>query len=239
MRVAGRLLSILGACLISALVLAAFEREPVHSPNAPAISFDAAQFSVNISFSAAAPKATQSRAATEKRKEMSANKVETTAVEVAKSHQPDRKTAKEVIKPTAQHAALEATKSDKAQPDQLLSNYKDSPQKTSGSAALPVNGTEPVLALPQNTNPSFADTPTAPNYPKLAQKRGQQGTVWLEIWLDQLGRQTELKVQNSSGVSSLDKAALKAVSSWKFLPLIQGGQAIASRVQVPVEFVLN
>jgi protein TonB len=46
----------------------------------------------------------------------------------------------------------------------------------------------------------------------------------------------ELKIEKSSGVKALDSAALKAVSSWRFQPATQDGQAIDEWYDLPIEF---
>lgn len=92
---------------------------------------------------------------------------------------------------------------------------------------------------PLINEPSFSKPPEQPRYPSLARKRGQQGTVWLEVWLDTAGEQIKREVKESSGIEILDKAALEAVSRWQFLPYSQENISIASRVRIPVQFVLN
>ena len=92
---------------------------------------------------------------------------------------------------------------------------------------------------PLVSEPSFSKPPEQPRYPSLAKRRGQQGTVWLEVWLDAAGEQIKREITASSGVNILDQAALKAVSSWEFLPFSQEDITISSRVKIPVQFVLN
>ncbi|AQQ66718.1 hypothetical protein Mag101_02980 [Microbulbifer agarilyticus] len=93
---------------------------------------------------------------------------------------------------------------------------------------------EPVLI----ERPAFASPPGAPVYPELARKRRQQGTVVVEVQLDQAGAQVVRRLLKSSGVDSLDEAALKAVAGWNFLPYREGGRARVSRVQLPIRFAL-
>ncbi len=88
-------------------------------------------------------------------------------------------------------------------------------------------------------DPQFKSPPQSPVYPRLARKRGQEGIVWLDVWLDSRGEQTRLEVYDSSGISSLDRAAVEAVSEWQFLPKRKAGLTVASRVRIPVHFVLN
>jgi TonB family protein len=58
-----------------------------------------------------------------------------------------------------------------------------------------------------------------PKYPPLAQAHQYQGTVTLEILVDETGKITSVKVRKTSGYSVLDEAALKAVKDgWRFPP---------------------
>jgi protein TonB len=92
---------------------------------------------------------------------------------------------------------------------------------------------------PLMSRPSFLTPPKSPRYPTIARKRGQEGTVWLEIWLNKFGEQTKRIITESSGVNALDSAALATVSQWAFMPHTQADVSIASRVKIPIEFVLN
>lgn len=106
---------------------------------------------------------------------------------------------------------------------------------TASSSPAPVAPAAPVLV----TKPKFLMPPSQPVYPPVAQRRGQQGTVWLEILLSESGKQLKLSITRSSGVESLDNAAKVAVADWKFAPYRMNGMAVSSRVQVPVEFVIQ
>lgn len=89
------------------------------------------------------------------------------------------------------------------------------------------------------TEPLFASPPMPPRYPTIARKRGQEGTVLLDVWLDAQGKQSRLAIAKTSGLSVLDESALKAVRQWEFEAYQAGGVNIASRVRIPVEFSLN
>jgi protein TonB len=89
------------------------------------------------------------------------------------------------------------------------------------------------------TEPVFAQAPQAPRYPKLARKRGQQGTVWVDIVLGANGDQLKAHVSQSSGVAQLDRAALSAVKQWQFMPHKINRIAVISRLRIPVEFSLD
>jgi len=110
--------------------------------------------------------------------------------------------------------------------------------KPQSNPEFEISAVEP-LTIPVQTEPSFMEPPKPPRYPSLARKRGQQGTVLIELWLDESGHQTKLLVSQSSGVSALDNAAVAAVAKWRFQAHRLNGLNVASRVTVPLEFVLN
>ena len=72
----------------------------------------------------------------------------------------------------------------------------------------------------------------APTYPMTSRKRGQEGTVTVLITI-RSGRVTEASVEQSSGFSRLDNAAIQAVRRWTFDH--QG----TVRARVPVRFSLK
>jgi protein TonB len=90
-----------------------------------------------------------------------------------------------------------------------------------------------------SSKPSFREPPRQPSYPSQARRRNQQGIVLLEVRLDALGQQRSLNVLRSSGVESLDRAALQAVAAWRFNPETTDGQAVPSRVHIPIQFALT
>ncbi len=79
----------------------------------------------------------------------------------------------------------------------------------------------------------------APKYPRIARRRGYQGTVVLEVLVDRNGRVGELRVYTSSGYRILDRAALASVKGWAFEPGMRGDQKVEMWVRVPVRFQLN
>jgi protein TonB len=103
--------------------------------------------------------------------------------------------------------------------------------------AKPAAPSAPVEVL--SSQPSFLEPPRQPSYPSQARRRNQQGVVLVEVRLDARGQQRSINVLRSSGVDSLDRAALEAVAKWRFLPETTGGQAVPSRVQIPIQFALT
>lgn len=87
--------------------------------------------------------------------------------------------------------------------------------------------------------PSFLTPPKPPIYPAQARRRNQQGVVLVEVRLDERGGLREMKLLRSSGIESLDEAAINAVASWRFRPEVQDGEPVPSRVRIPIEFALT
>lgn len=85
--------------------------------------------------------------------------------------------------------------------------------------------------------PLFAAAPQ-PTYPKIARKKGLEGTATIEVMFNELGEQLALTLVKSSGFSLLDQAALDAVENWQFAA---PAQRLAShyKVRVPIRFALN
>jgi len=79
----------------------------------------------------------------------------------------------------------------------------------------------------------------APGYPDSARRQRQEGTVYLRVLVSTSGQASQVLVAGSSGVSSLDEAALRAVRRWRFKPASQDGRPISAWVRVPIRFKLD
>lgn len=87
--------------------------------------------------------------------------------------------------------------------------------------------------------PKLIAPPIPPKYPMIARRKKQQGTVWLDVSLDQQGQQKALYIYKSSGVPVLDKAAIKAVKQWQFAQSQHKHHAQQVKIRIPIEFSLN
>lgn len=150
-------------------------------------------------------------------------------------------------KPVAQAAVVKPKPAEVAQPTQNQPVQAQPTETTSQPAAVvaaaqaaPIKpvATQPVAEV-LSSKPSFREPPRQPSYPSQARRRNQQGVVLVEVRLDERGQQRSLNVLRSSGVDSLDRAALEAVAKWRFHPETNGGQAVPSRVQIPIQFALT
>jgi protein TonB len=91
----------------------------------------------------------------------------------------------------------------------------------------------PVEIMPELIHKEVAE------YPRMARQAQLEGTVYLRVLVNEDGSVGDAIVQRTSGVTSLDDAALKAVFGCKFKPAIQNGRPVKVWVSFPYEFVLH
>ena len=78
-----------------------------------------------------------------------------------------------------------------------------------------------------------------PKYPWHARKMGWEGTTLLRVLVDQKGGTKFIEISRSSGFTTLDKAAMKAVKRWRFQPARSGSETVESWVKIPIVFDLE
>jgi len=77
-----------------------------------------------------------------------------------------------------------------------------------------------------------------PAYPPRALRAGVEGSVTARLQIDANGRVSDAQIVDRSGVRDreLDRAVLSTVGDWRFEPAVHNGRAVASSVQLPVDF---
>lgn len=80
---------------------------------------------------------------------------------------------------------------------------------------------------------------TAPAYPPLSRRMGEEGKVVLRVELDEQGHVSSARVATTSGFARLDEAALAAVKSWRCNPARRDGQPVRAVALQPFKFVLQ
>ncbi len=107
--------------------------------------------------------------------------------------------------------------------------------KTAPPAKVSAQDNKPMLVQ----KPKFSAKPTPVTYPRIARKKGLEGKVIIEVWLDEQGNQIKQLLLESSGHSVLDERALNSIREWRFSHQVEQGRAIAHRVQIPINFQLQ
>lgn len=77
-----------------------------------------------------------------------------------------------------------------------------------------------------------------PEYPSMARQRGWEGIVSLLVEVKVSGDVASVRLQDSCGYKILDKSAIRAVKSWRFIPGTRDGFQVQSTVMIPVHFKL-
>lgn len=78
-----------------------------------------------------------------------------------------------------------------------------------------------------------------PVYPKDAERDRIEGSVELRIHVTENGTVDEVEIVTSSGVRSMDEAAINAARRTRFRPAIQNGRRVAMWINYPIQFALN
>ncbi|MGH7845225.1 MAG: energy transducer TonB [Candidatus Binatia bacterium] len=84
----------------------------------------------------------------------------------------------------------------------------------------------------------YAHNPV-PEYPERARRQGWEGTVLLDVLITREGKPEKIEIKQSSGFEILDKAAIQAVTGWRFQPARYGTTALEGWVKVPIVFRLS
>jgi len=108
------------------------------------------------------------------------------------------------------------------------------PSPPAGDGPTPVPQDEPVV----RAVPAYRDNPR-PEYPTMAKRRGYEGTVLLDVFVDHTGKALDVRLRKSSGYDVLDKSAITSVKQWLFEPGSIGGRKVDMWVRVPVRFELT
>lgn len=100
----------------------------------------------------------------------------------------------------------------------------------------------PVSAAPRQAKVDAPPRPVKairPDYPRGARQRGEQGSVVLELSVDERGAVSGVAVAESSGYSELDAAAERAARAARFSPARAEGRPVASAARLTLTFRLK
>ena len=88
-------------------------------------------------------------------------------------------------------------------------------------------------------DPPKPKTPIRPKYPKEAKEAGIEGTVIVQVFVDEKGKVTETKILKGIPNSGLDEAAIEAIRKTRFKPAKARGKSVGVWISIPVNFRLN
>lgn len=138
----------------------------------------------------------------------------------------------------AKSAAIPEQESVATPPDKTnaLENDKSKALDSTASSAAPAQ-TDPVTLSSELS--VFCQKLTAPIYPPMSRRLGEEGNVELHVELDEKGRIDGVRINRSSGYERLDAAALAALKNWRCSPSLRNGQPVRAVALQPFNFVLQ
>jgi protein TonB len=103
-----------------------------------------------------------------------------------------------------------------------------------------IDETAPVAGETVQAPAPLPDQSPSPRYPVTALRRNETGTVVLQVHVDAQGQPVSVDVAERSGSRDLDRAAVEAVSRWRFSPARDAsGNPVAGALSVPIDFKLE
>ena len=109
---------------------------------------------------------------------------------------------------------------------------------TTGPKQAPKAEAAPAATVPPRSNPRRPVT--QPEYPPTSKRLGEAGTVVMLLTVNEEGKVTDAKIDQSSGFERLDEAAVKeALRAWKLLPGTVGGKPVTMQYRFRVTFKIT
>lgn len=98
----------------------------------------------------------------------------------------------------------------------------------------PIYDARPGITLPQVVHE------VKPDYTRAAMDAKIQGSVWMDVVIDQAGDVTNVAVKRSlDDQFGLDAKAVEAAYQWKFKPGSKDGKPVSVRVTIEITFTLK
>lgn len=127
----------------------------------------------------------------------------------------------------------------KVEPEPALDSHQFQPAAAPATspATLDRVASIPAATAEKITPPAYI--PRNPAYPKLAEQRGWEGTVQLQVVISPEGRVSNARIQHSSGYRILDRSALQHIRKSRFRPAHKNGKAIEMSILLPIVYELK
>ncbi len=141
------------------------------------------------------------------------------------------------LPPRARSAA--GASADSPLPPPLQAQASAVPEPPADATVAPAEPVTPPITATREPPRIAEATCPPPDYPRLAQRRGAQGTVWLRLEVASDGRPDTVILEVSSGHAALDEAALAAARGWRLEPARANGVGVTGVLRVPIQFRLT
>ncbi len=163
-----------------------------------------------------------------------------TAKPKIKTEKPKSQTAKSTrIERENGRARLAKLQGSRYEPGDGAPNNREKAQPHPGArASRGTSITQALKGVLQKAQPLYKRNPRPP-YPRVARRRGYEGTVIVKVLVGIDGLVNEVRLDESSGHGMLDGAALKTVQRWAFEPAVRGTEKVEMWVRIPLRFSLD
>jgi periplasmic protein TonB len=118
---------------------------------------------------------------------------------------------------------------DAPQPEPQLASQPSGVAKGAGTEGEGVSGGGTGVTIVQRV---------LPKYPQRSVRLGEEGTVVVQVQVNEKGRVSDIRVARGSGHQRLDSAALEAVRRWKFIPAVRESRPVSTWGETELRFVL-
>ena len=109
------------------------------------------------------------------------------------------------------------------------------PVAVAGSSSAHYNE---VVSSAQHIPPrvNYACPTPAPDVPESATVNGENGAVYLGIFVSTHGRAKKIRVLHSSGYADLDNAAVTAAATWRYIPGMRAEGRVSDWMALKMDF---
>ncbi len=151
----------------------------------------------------------------------------------------EQREAEEKIAKQEEEARKQEQEKERKEAEELAKKKAEQEQARKQQQAAKEAAERAALAKQVSKAPVSRNTPQ-PQYPMSARQAGIQGTVSIKMKIDLDGSVVGPRVVRSSGNQELDRAAIAAVSKWKYGPAVNRlGKPMAVATTVNVQFKLR
>jgi periplasmic protein TonB len=96
-------------------------------------------------------------------------------------------------------------------------------------------GSQVAVFGAEGTEPPVPVRTVAPKFPDEMRRQGNSGIVTVSCLIDEKGNVMDPKIVKASN-DAFSEPAIEALKKWKFKPAKKDGEAVAIRVNIPVQF---
>ncbi len=146
---------------------------------------------------------------------------------------------KAVTRPTPVAPAINPTPSQQAITTPPAAPQSDEPPAVAAPAAPQAPAAPAAPAQPKVISGIEYIQAPQPDYPPIAKRMSEEGTVIVHVLVNEKGRAEHADVKKSSGSPRLDEAGRKAALRALFKPYMEDGKAISVSANIPITFNLN